>query len=198
MIRPLRANGVPQGVLIAANRPTFAGESRRKCPRNRSGSLERWVFGKSQGLLRRAIVAVSPVLGRVGCGRHDLGCWVARVSAGALQPESDSECPLSLQHAVAVASLRKGRLDGSPSPGRDMSRASRASFLEVSPRSRGKDEPRQGQRPATGARSRSNVPSRSVQVSRYGLPSASVGGASSRLPRFRHHLARGAAGRPSA
>jgi len=117
MIRPLRANGVPQGVLIAANRPTFAGESRRKCPRNRSGSLERWVFGKSQGLLRRAIVAVSPVLGRVGCGRHDLGCWVARVSAGALQPESDSECPLSLQHAVAVASLRKGRLDGSPSPG---------------------------------------------------------------------------------
>lgn len=43
---------------------------------------------------------VSPVLGRDGSGRHGFGCWVARVSAGALQPESDSECPLSLQHAV--------------------------------------------------------------------------------------------------
>lgn len=50
---------------------------------------------------------VSPVLGRDGHGRHGFGCWVARVSAGALQPESDSECPLSLRHAVAGASLRK-------------------------------------------------------------------------------------------
>jgi hypothetical protein len=60
---------------------------------------------------------VSPVLGRDGSGRHGFGCWVARVSAGALQPESDSECPLSLQHAVAGA-LRKERL-----------RAQRASFF---------------------------------------------------------------------
>jgi len=36
-----------------ANRPTFAGEPRRKRPRNRSGSLDRWVFGESQVLLRR-------------------------------------------------------------------------------------------------------------------------------------------------
>jgi hypothetical protein len=100
---------------------------------------------------------VSPVLGRDGSGRHGFGCWVARVSAGALQPESDSECPLSLQHAVAGA-LRKERL-----------RAQRASFFEVSPRLRGKDELRQGQRPATGARLRSNVLSRSVRVSRWWL-----------------------------
>jgi len=73
-----------------ANRPTFAGEPRRKCPRNRSGSLARWVFGESRVLLRRAIVAVSPVMGRVGSGRRGFGCWIARVSAGALQPESDS------------------------------------------------------------------------------------------------------------
>ena len=51
-------------------------------------------------------------------------------------------------------------------------RESRASFLEVSPRSRGKDEPRQGQRPATGSRLRLNAPSRSVQVSRYWLASS--------------------------
>lgn len=172
----------------AANRPTFAGEPRRERPRSRTGSPVRWVFGESQALLRRAIVAVSSVMGRDGHGRHGFGCWVARVSAGALQPESDSECPLSLQHAVGRGVAPKG----------EASRASRASFLEVSPRSRGKDETRQRQRPATDARPRSNVPSRSVQVSRDGLPSASVGGASSRLPRFRHHLARGVTGRPSA
>lgn len=79
-----------QRVAPQANRPTFAGESRRKCPRSRSGSLEWWVFGKSQVLLRRAIVAVSLVMGRGGSGRCGFGCWVARVSAGALQPESDS------------------------------------------------------------------------------------------------------------
>lgn len=172
----------------AASRPTFAGEPRRKRPRNCAGSLAQWVFGESRVLLRRAIVAVSSVMGRDGHGRHGFGCWVARVSAGALQPESDSECPLSLQHAVGRGVAPQG----------EAHRASRASFLEVSPRSRGKDEPRQGQRPATDARPRLNVPSRSVQVSRDGLPSASVGGASPRLPRFRHHLARGVTGRPSA
>lgn len=85
------------------------------------------------------------VMGRDGHGRHGFGCWVACVSAGAPQPESDSECPLSLQHAVGRGVAPKG----------EASRVSRASFLEVSPRSRGKDEPRQGQRPATDARPRS-------------------------------------------
>lgn len=182
----------------AANRPTFAGEPRRKRPTNRASLLARRVFGKSQVLLRRAIVAASLVMGRGGDSRSGFGCWVARVSAGALQPESDSECPLSLQHAVGRGVAPKGATRWFALSGRNMLRASRASFLEVSPRSRGKDEPRQGQRPATGARLRLNVPSRSVQVSRCGLPSASVGGASSRLPRFRHHLARGVTGRPSA
>lgn len=74
-------------------------------------------------------------------------------------PKATVECPLSLQHAVGRGVAPQGAV----------SRALRASFLEVSPRSRGKDEPRQGQRPAKGARLRSNVPSRSVQVSRYWL-----------------------------
>jgi hypothetical protein len=90
--------------------------------------------------LQRAIVAGSQVVGRGGSGRRGFGCWLARVSAGARQPENDSECPLSLQHAAAEAPfLRKEKALCAP----------RASFLEVSPRSRGKDEPRQGQRPAT-------------------------------------------------
>jgi hypothetical protein len=90
-----------------------------------------------------------------------------------------------------------------------------------SPRSRGKDEPRQGQRPATsggwlasnreharrsagaglrkGSRQLSTAArSRSVfRVSRLRLagdePASSLA-----APRFRHHLARGVAGRPSA
>lgn len=171
MIRPPGECGSERG-RQRANRPTFAGESRRKCPRNHSGSLGWWVFGESRVLLRRAIVAVSSVLGRDGCGRHGFGCWVARVSAGALQPESDSECPLSLQHAVAGVSLRKG----------EWLRAQRASFLEVSPRSRGKDELRQGQRPARGARLRSTSCAARFGSLAGGLPSATISGASSRLP----------------
>lgn len=101
----------------AANRPTFAGEPRRERPRNRASSLVRWVFGESQVLLRRAIVAVSLVMGRDGYGRHGFGCWVARVSAGAPQPESDSECPLSLQRAVGRGVAPQGVAYGSPSPG---------------------------------------------------------------------------------
>jgi hypothetical protein len=90
--KTLRARGkwLRKELAPQANRPTFAGEPRRKCPRNRSGSPARWVFGESLVLLRRAIVAVSLVMGRVGSGRRGFGCWVARVSAGALQPESDS------------------------------------------------------------------------------------------------------------
>jgi hypothetical protein len=158
----------------AANRPTLAGEPRSKRPRNRAGSLARWVFGESQVLLRRAIVAVSRVMGRDGHGRHDFGCWVARVSAGALQPESDSECPLSLQHAV-------GRVVAPQGVG--IARITRIVSRGLAPLA-GKG--RASARAATGdgSRLRLNVPSRSVQVSRYGLPSASVGGASSRLPRF--------------
>jgi len=53
-------------------------------------------------------VAVSRVMGRDGYGRHGFGCWVARVSAGATQPESDSECPLSLQHAVGRGVAPRG------------------------------------------------------------------------------------------
>jgi len=151
------------------NRPTFAGEPRRKCPRNRAGSLARWVFGESQVLLRRAIVAVSLVMGRVGSGRRDFGCWVARVSAGALQPESDSRVSVVFATCRSRGLAPQGATRWFALSGRDMSRAPCASFLEVSPRSRGKDEPRQGQRPAKGARLRSNVPSRSVQVSRYWL-----------------------------
>lgn len=56
--------------------------------------------------------------------------------------------------------------------------AHHASFFEVSPRSRGKDELRQGQRPATGDRltgnRRQDVRSRSVQVSRCWLASSEL------------------------
>jgi len=187
-----------QRVAPQANRPTFAGESRRKCPRSRSGLLEWWVFGKSQVLLRRAIVAVSLVMGRGGSGRCGFGCWVARVSAGALQPESDSR----VSAVFATCRGPKCRSERGDSMVRPL-RARHASrtahrFLEVSPRSRGKDELRQGQRPATDFDF-----GRTSQAARFrslvtGLPLASVGGASSRMPRFRHHLARGATGRPSA
>jgi len=46
-------------------------------------------FREAQVLLRRVIVAASSALGRDGCGRCGFGSWVARVSAGALLPESD-------------------------------------------------------------------------------------------------------------
>jgi len=149
MIRPLRANGAPQGVLIAANRPTFAGGPRSKCPRSRSGLLERWVFGESQVLSRRAIVAVSSVMGRGGYGRSGFGCWVARVSAGALQPESDTRVSAVFATCREPGS-RSARSDSMVRPlrARHASRIARI-VSRGSPRSRGKDELWQGRRPAT-------------------------------------------------
>jgi len=54
--------------------------------------------------------------------------------------------------------------------------AHHASFLEVSPRSRGKDEPRQGQRPATADRLMGNLRLETSEAARFrsladGLPS---------------------------
>jgi hypothetical protein len=56
--------------------------------------------------------------------------------------------------------------------------AHHASFLEVSPRSRGKDEPRQGQRPATADRLMGNRRLEMSEAARFrslagGLPSVS-------------------------
>ena len=157
-----------QRVAPQANRPTFAGESRRKCPRNRSGSLEWWVFGKSQVLLRRAIVAVSLVMGRGGSGRCGFGCWVARVSAGALQPESDSR--VSAVFATCRGPKSRSERGGScfALSGRNMLRVPRIVVRGLAPFA---GEGRASARAATGdgSRLRSNVPSRSVQVSRYWL-----------------------------
>lgn len=125
--------------------------------------------------------------------------WVACVSACALQLECDKECPLSLRPSMS----------------------NRDAAFRDSPRSRGKDEPRQGQRPATsGGKLVSNrervqrsagvaapqgvsavVDSRpkplGFRVSRCRLAGDEPAGLLA-VPRFRHHLARGVAGRPSA
>lgn len=178
-----------KGSSPPANRPTFAGEPRRKCPRNRSGSLARWVFGESLVLLRRAIVAVSLVMGRVGSGRRGFGCWVARVSAGALQPESDSRV------SVVFATCREPR-----------SRPERGRCFAHHAHRFSRSRPVRGERTSLGKgsdRRRVRDFGRTSRAARFrslatGLPLASVGGASSRLPRFRHHLARGVTGRPSA
>jgi len=59
--------------------------------------------------------------------------------------------------------------------------AHHASFLEVSPRSRGKDEPRQGQRPATADRLMGNRRLETSEAARFrsladGLPSVGFAG----------------------
>jgi len=190
-----------------ANRPTFAGESRRKCPRNRSGSLERWVFGEPQVVLRRAIVAGSQVVGRGGSGRRGFGCWLARVSAGARQPENDKRV------SVVFATCRSRGF----APQGVALRAPRASSFEVSPRTSGKG--RASARAATGDGENRAVALwgqpqirwSTVEAARFRSLAAGLPAASSRvcyrlrkgsrklvLPRLRHHLARGVTGRPSA
>lgn len=111
--KALRARDVaPQGVLSAADRPTFAGESRGKCPRSRSGLLGRWVFGELPVSSRRQIFGLSTLVERRGFGGDGsvrqqplrLRLRVARVSAGALHPESDSRV------SVVFATCRGPRL----------------------------------------------------------------------------------------
>lgn len=188
-----------------ANRPTFAGESRRKCPTSRSSSLGRWVFGEA---LAKSPTSVgqshdeqssrgSLVSGRHGSGRGDLGQGSHVSPQVRANPRTTVECPLSLQHAAS-----RGHHSA-----RKWLRTARASFLEVSPRSRGKDELRQGQRPATGSTSveRSkplgsglSLLARQQRASRACHWRRKALAARARLPRLQHHLARGATGRPSA
>lgn len=83
-------------------------------------------------------------------------------------PKATVECPLSLQHAVGRSVAPKGVTRWFALSGRDMLRAPRIVSRGLAPFA-GKG--RASARAATGDgfRLRSNVPSRSVQVSRYWL-----------------------------
>lgn len=126
MVRPPRANcWLRKGLRIAANRPTFAGESRRKCPRNRSSSLGRWVFGNH------------------GCCCDEQSsqfhrCWVVTVLAVAASVAGSHVSPQVRSNPKATASvrclcnmppadvsLRKERLDVRPLRAKHASRTTR-------------------------------------------------------------------------
>lgn len=165
-----------KGLSPSANRPTFAGESRRKCPRNRSGSLGRWVFGEPRVVLRRAIVAGSQVVGRGGSGRRGFGCWLARVSAGARQPENDKRVSVVFATCRSRGPLRKGRCFA-----HRVHRLSRSRPARGERTSFGKGSDRRRRKSSCGSLGETPDPrvdrrSRSVQVSRGWLASGELAG----------------------
>lgn len=122
-----------------ANRPTFAGESRRKCPRSRSGLLERWVFGEAH-----VGVATSHRRGTRQCRVVAVQSAAASVDVALLSPQV-GDTP------EATASVRC--LCNMPPPGFSPQGgllAHRAHRFSRSRPARGeRTSSRQGQRPAT-------------------------------------------------
>jgi len=150
-------------------------------------------------LLRRAIVAGSLVKGRSGQRR----CGFGDGSHVSPHVRSNSNATTSV-HCLCNPSM-----------------SNRDVVPRDSPRSRGKDEPRQGQRPATSGGWLASNREHAQRSAGAGAPQGvsavvdsrpkPLGFRVSRLrlagdepasllaaPRFRHHLARGVAGRPSA